>query len=94
MDRAMLDESGTPTTLCGEATFTAINILNKANVWVNSHQTPYELWYGKPLIVKHFKFFGRKCFIKNTNEKLGSLNPDQMKEFFLFTHLELRIQLL
>jgi len=48
-----------------------VTILNKANVWVNSDQTPYELWYGKPPTKKHFRVFGRKCFIKKIDEKLG-----------------------
>jgi len=36
MARAMLDESGTPTTFWGEATFVVITILNKSNIRVNS----------------------------------------------------------
>ena len=52
MARAMLDESGTPATFWGEATFATITILNQANVWVNSTQTPHELWYGKTPTVK------------------------------------------
>ena len=71
MAQAMLDEFGTPTTFWGEASFVVVTFLNKANVWVNSIQTPYELWYGKPPTVKHFRVFGRKCFIKMTDEKLG-----------------------
>ena len=47
MARAMLDESGTPTTFWGEAAFTAVVILNKTNVQVNNTQTPHELWYGE-----------------------------------------------
>eukprot|EP00253_Pinus_taeda_P035014 PITA_35014 len=74
MALAMLDESGTPDTFWGEAAHTAVNILNKAHVRVNSDQTPYELWYGKPSTVKHFRVFGSKCFIKKTNEKLEIRN--------------------
>ena len=71
----MLNESGTHATFWGEAAFTAMTILNKDNVQVNSDQTPYELWYGNPPIVKRFRVFGRKCFIKNTNDKLGKFEP-------------------
>ena len=63
MARAMLDEFGTPATFWGEVAFIAVTILNKANVQVNSTQTPHELWYGKTPTVKYFKFFGSKCFI-------------------------------
>ena len=75
MARAMLDESGTPATFWGEVTFTAITILNQANVWVNSTQTPHELWYGKTPTIKYFKVFASKCFIKRTDEKLGKFEP-------------------
>eukprot|EP00253_Pinus_taeda_P034103 PITA_34103 len=71
----MLDESGTPATFWGEVAYAAVVILNKTNVRVNSTQTPHELWYGKTPSVKHFKIFGSKCYIKNTNEHLGKLEP-------------------
>eukprot|EP00253_Pinus_taeda_P004698 PITA_04698 len=73
--RAMLDESGTPATFWGEAAFVVVTIFNKANVRVNSTQTPHEIWYGKTPTIKYFKFFGSKCFIKSTNEKLGRFEP-------------------
>eukprot|EP00253_Pinus_taeda_P023837 PITA_23837 len=75
MAHAMLDEFGTPATFWGEAAFTAVTILSQANVQVNSTQTPHELWYGKIPTVKYFKVFGRKCYIKRTNEKLGKFEP-------------------
>ena len=61
MAHAMLDESRTLATFWGEVAFAAITILNKANVRVNSTQTPHELWYGKTPTIKYFKFFGSKC---------------------------------
>src|SRR3984885_12829257 len=75
MARAMLDESGTPATFWGEAAHAAVVILNKTNVRVNSTQTPHELWNGTTPTVKHFKIFGSNCYIKNTNEQLGKLEP-------------------
>jgi len=50
---------------------------------VNRTQTPHELWYGETPSVKHFKIFGSKCYIKNNDEHLGSLNLEQMKAFSL-----------
>ena len=73
--RAMLDESGTPSTLWGEVAFTAVIILNQENFWVNNTQTPHELCYGKAPIVKYFKVFGSKCYIKKTDEKLRKFEP-------------------
>ena len=83
MARAMLDDSGTPDTFWGEATHIAANILNKAHVRVNSDKTPFELWYGKPPTVKHFRVFGSKFFIKNNNEKLGKFEPRADEGIFL-----------
>eukprot|EP00253_Pinus_taeda_P024419 PITA_24419 len=75
MARAMLDESGTPATFWGEAAYVVVVILKKTNVRVNSTQTPNEHWYGETPSVKHFNFFWRKCYIKNTDEQLGKLEP-------------------
>eukprot|EP00253_Pinus_taeda_P014004 PITA_14004 len=75
MARAMLDESRTPATFWGEAAYAVVFILNKTNVRVNNTQTPHELWYRETPSVKHFKIFGSKCYIKNTDEKLGKLEP-------------------
>jgi len=60
MARAMLGKSKTLTTFSGEAAFSAVTILIKANVWVNNTQTTHELWYGKTPTVKYFKVFRRK----------------------------------
>ena len=83
MARAMLDDNGTPDTFWGEAAHTAVNILNKAHVRVNSDKTPYELWYGNPPTMKHFRVFGSKCFIKNNDEKLGKFEPRADEGIFL-----------
>jgi len=71
----MLDESGTPATFWSEATFSAVTIVNQENVWVNSTQNPHEICYAKTPTVKYFKAFGRKCYIKRTDEKLGKFEP-------------------
>lgn len=67
----MLNESGTPQTFWREAVDTAVNILNKAHVQVNSDKNPYELWYGKLATLKHFRIFGNKCFINKIDDKVG-----------------------
>ena len=75
MAHTMLDESRTPDTFCREAAHTAVNILNKAHVRVNSDKTPYELWYGNLPTVKNFRVFGSKCFIKDNDKKIGKFEP-------------------
>eukprot|EP00253_Pinus_taeda_P010991 PITA_10991 len=81
--RAMLDESGTPATFWGEDAYAAVVILNKTNVRVNSTQTPHELWYGETPSLNHFKIFGSKCYIKNTDEQLGKLEPRADEDILL-----------
>jgi len=75
MAHAILDDSGTPATFWGEDAFIAVDILNNTNFWVNSTQTPHELWYGKTPSVKHFKIFGSKCYIKNNDEHHDKFEP-------------------
>jgi hypothetical protein len=43
---------------------TTVHIQNRVMLRNNTDITPYELWKGRPAIVKHFKFFGSKCYIK------------------------------
>eukprot|EP00253_Pinus_taeda_P014189 PITA_14189 len=71
----MLDESGTPTTLRGEVAFCIITILKKTNIRVNNTQASHDLWYGKTPMVKYFKVFGSKYYIKRTDENVGKFEP-------------------
>lgn len=68
----MIDVSGTPHTFWREGEHTKINILNKAHMLVNNDKTPHELWFGKTPIVKHFRDFGSKCYIKNNDDNIGN----------------------
>jgi hypothetical protein len=74
MAKAMLDESEVPKTFWGEYFQTVVNILNKAHIRVNNDETPYELWHGRPTSIKHFKNFGRKCYIKRNKDNLGKFD--------------------
>ena len=47
-----------------EGISTNVHILNKDQLRINSNKTPYELWYGKAPLVKYFKVFGSRCYIK------------------------------
>jgi len=44
---------------------------------------PYELWFGKRATAKHFRVFGSKCYIKNTEEGLGKFEDRADEGFFL-----------
>ena len=41
----------------------------------NNENTPYQLWYGIPSLVKYFRVFGRKCYIKRNEDDLGNFDP-------------------
>ena len=44
---------------------------------------PYELWFGRLASIKHFKVFGRKCYIKNNVEQLGKYDDRAEEGIFL-----------
>ena len=41
-----------------------VHIQNIVILRNNTNKTPYELWKGRPTNVKHFRVFGRKCYLK------------------------------
>jgi hypothetical protein len=40
----------------------------------NTDKNPYELWKGRPTNVKHFRVFGRKCYIKREDGRMGKFD--------------------
>jgi hypothetical protein len=40
----------------------------------NTEKTPYELWKGRPANVKNFRVFGRKCYIKREDGRMGKFD--------------------
>jgi hypothetical protein len=40
----------------------------------NTDKTPCELWKGRPTNVKHFRVFGRKCYIKREYGRMGKFD--------------------
>jgi hypothetical protein len=53
---------------------TTIHIQNRVMIRKNTDKTPYELWKGRPTNVKHFKVFGRKCYIKREDCRMGKFD--------------------
>jgi hypothetical protein len=53
---------------------TTVHIQNKVILRKNNDKTPYELWKRIPTNVKHFKVFGRKCYIKREDGKMGKFD--------------------
>jgi hypothetical protein len=66
-----------------EAVYTVVYILNRGQLRVNHDKIAYELWYGKPTSVNHFKVFGRKCYIKRDDNNLGNFDSGMDEGIFL-----------
>jgi transposase InsO family protein len=82
MTRSMMNENNIGQTYWVEAIHTTVHILNK-HLRPHSDNTPYELLYGRPASIKHFKLFGSKCYIKNNNENLGKYDERADEDIFL-----------
>ena len=48
--------------------------MNKGLLSNDSDKTPYELWTGRSVNVKHFRIFGSKCYIKRDDGKIGKFD--------------------
>ena len=50
---------------------TIVHIQNRVILINNTEKNPYELWKGRPTNVKNFRVFGRKCYIKREDGRIG-----------------------
>jgi hypothetical protein len=57
-----------------QAVHTTIHIQNRVIIRNNAKKTPYELWKGRPTNVKHFRYFGSKCYIKREYGRMGKFD--------------------
>jgi hypothetical protein len=62
------------------AMHTIVHIQNIVMLRNNTDKTPYELWKGIPLNVKHFRVFGSKCYIKREEGTMGKFDSRVDKE--------------
>ena len=83
MARSMMKENNISQTFWVESIHTVVHILNKSHLRPNNDKTPYELWFGRPASIKHFKVFGSKCYIKNNDEHLGKYDDRVDEDIFL-----------
>jgi hypothetical protein len=74
MARTMLKDSKLSDIFWAQEVHTTVHILNRGMLRSNSDKTPYELWKGRPTNVKHFRVFGRKCYIKREDGRLGKFD--------------------
>jgi transposase InsO family protein len=83
MARSMMNEKNIGQTYWVEAIHTVVHVLNKSHLRPQSDKTPYELWFGKPVSIKHFRVFGSKCYIKNNDENLDKYDDRDDEGIFL-----------
>jgi hypothetical protein len=83
MARSMMNEKNIGQTYWVEEIHTAVHVLNKAHLRPQSDKTPYELWFGRPASIKHFRVFGSKCYIKNNDENLDKYDDRADEGIFL-----------
>jgi len=68
MARVMLDEEDPSHIFLGEEAQEIVYLSDRTQLKPNSNKTPYELWKGRPTLIKHLKVFGSKCFIKRNDK--------------------------
>jgi hypothetical protein len=81
--RTTLNQSKLPYNFWRDVVYRIVHILNRAQLRVNHDKTPYELWFGKPTSLKHFRVFGRKCCIKRDDDNLGKFDSRLDEGIFL-----------
>ena len=88
MARSMMNAINVSKTFWVEDIHTYIHILNKSHLRPNSDKTPYELWFGRPASIKHFKVFGSKFYIIKNDEHLGKYDDrdDHVGDIYHHTH--------
>jgi hypothetical protein len=79
----MLNEAKLPYIYSREEVYTKMYILNRAHLRVNHDKTPREVCFGIPTSIKHFRVFGRKCYIKRYDDNLGKFDSRSDDGIFL-----------
>jgi hypothetical protein len=74
MARTMLMDSKLTDIFWTQAVQTTVHIQIRVMLKNNTDKNPYELWKGRPTNVKHFRVFGRKCYIKREYGKMGKFD--------------------
>jgi hypothetical protein len=74
MAQTMLMDSKLIDIFWTHAVHTMVYIQKRVMLIKNTDKTPYELWKRRPTNVKHFRVFGRKCYIKREDGRMGKFN--------------------
>ena len=63
--------------------------MNRVQVRKDTNKIPYELWFGHSPIVKYFKIFGIKCYIKRDDD-IGKFDARSDEGIFLGYSLKIK----
>ena len=74
MARTMIMDSKLTDIFWTQEVHTTVHIQNRVMLRNNTDKTPYEIWKGRPTNVKHFRFFGSKCYIKREDGGMGKFD--------------------
>lgn len=77
--RSMLYSKNLPLFLWAEAVNTAVHILNHVPTSQSPGSTPYELWTGKRMSLKHFRTFGSEAYMHVPDQLRKKLFPKSTK---------------
>lgn len=83
MVRTMLIESKITNKFWKEVVHITIYIQNRCMLRSHESKILYKLWFGRRAIVRHFKVFGSKCYIKIIGYKLSKLEDRVDEGIFL-----------
>jgi hypothetical protein len=83
MERDIRSERDISKTFWVEVVHMVVHMLNKVHLRLNIDKTPYELCFGRPTSIKHFKVFGSKFYIKNNDDHLGKFDSRYDEGVFL-----------
>lgn len=75
-------EASLPNIYWRKAVSTMVYTFNRVHIKGEMGKTPYELWFGNTPIVKYFKKFGSKCYIRR-DDIIGKFDPRCDEGIFL-----------
>lgn len=82
--RAMLQSSGLPKFLWGEAVYAAVYLMNRSpSVAVAGDVTPYEAWHGHKPDVANLRVFGSDCYVHVPKQLRRKLDARSEKVSFV-----------
>ena len=78
----MLFENDISKTFWREVVNTTMCNMNRVYITKGMNETPYEIWFGHSPLVKYFRIFGSKCYIKR-DHGIRKIDPRSNEVMFL-----------